>query len=52
MCPKGRPFQADHYTCNAQAYHHNRECRAVGSFPDDPTVRYHATILASLDGVE
>lgn len=34
---------------NKQAYLHYLECRAVGDFPDDPLVKYHAAIIRSVE---
>lgn len=34
---------------NKLAYLHYMECRAVGDFPDDPLVRYHAAIIRSVE---
>lgn len=34
---------------NQEAYRHYLECRAVGSFPDDPIVREHAAIVRSIE---
>lgn len=34
---------------NTLAYLHYMECRATGSFPDDPVVRYHAAIIRNVE---
>ena len=34
---------------NKETYLHYLECRAVGDFPDDPLVRYHAAIIRSVE---
>jgi hypothetical protein len=34
---------------NARAYRHYAECRAVGSFPDDPLVRRHAGVVRAAE---
>lgn len=33
---------------NRQAFWHYQQCKAVGSFPDDPIVRRNAAIIASV----
>lgn len=45
-CPKGNPeHPTDLNERNRQAYRHYLECRAVGSFPDDPIVRRNAALI-------
>lgn len=45
-CPKGTPEnQTGLSDRNRQAYRHYLECRAVGSFPDDPIVRRNAALI-------
>lgn len=45
-CPKGTPEnQLEITPQNFQAYQHYRECKAVGRFPDDGTVRANAVII-------
>lgn len=34
---------------NWEAYSHYLECKAVGSFPDDPIVRRNAAIIRSVE---
>jgi len=34
---------------NAKVVMHYRECRAVGDFPDDPTVRANAAIISEVE---
>jgi hypothetical protein len=55
-CPKiapgdePRPSNAQELTPeNFQAYVHFRECEAVGSFPNDATVRRNAAIIKHVD---
>ena len=52
-CPKGEPFAGELYQCNVSAFIHYKECKAVGSFPDDPIVRQNAvTILQAEEYTE
>ena len=45
-CPKGTPENPLSLSdLNREAYRHYRECRATGSFPDDPIVRRNAAII-------
>ncbi|MCR9231575.1 MAG: hypothetical protein NXI29_11235 [bacterium] len=45
-CPKGTPEKQNTLTHrNIQAYLHYLECKAVGSFPDDPIVRRNARLI-------
>ncbi len=45
-CPKGTPENQKTLTpANLDCYMHYRQCRAVGSFPDDPLVRQNAEII-------
>ena len=49
-CPKGAPEAPQSLNDrNMRAYQHYRECRAVGSFPDDPVVRRNAAIIRDLE---
>lgn len=55
-CPKvppgvePRPENAVEATDQARrCYEHYRECRAVGSFPDDPLVRHHARVFRDVE---
>ena len=49
-CPKGSPENPKTLmTCNELAYEHYRDCRAVGSFPDDPVVRRNAAIIREIE---
>ena len=34
---------------NQECYRHYLECRAVGSFPDDPVVRENAAVIRSIE---
>lgn len=43
--PKERKYAYEISSKNLQAYFHYLECRAVGSFPEDPIVRRNATII-------
>ncbi len=46
-CPKGTPEAPMSLTKqNRLAYQHYRECKAVGSFPDDAVVRRNALIVS------
>ena len=49
-CPKGTPEQqrtlsADNRLC----YNHYRRCRAIGEWPNDPLVAYHARVLMEVE---
>jgi hypothetical protein len=45
-CPKGTPEAPRGLSpANRAAWRHDRECLAVGSFPDDPIVRRNAAII-------
>ena len=49
-CPKGTPESNSSLTeQNMKAWIHYQECRAVGSFPDDPIVRQNARIIRSVE---
>lgn len=49
-CPKGTPEQPKSLTLRNQSiYTHYRECRAVGHFPDDEWVRFHAVIIRDIE---
>lgn len=49
-CPKGTPEEPKALTPeNVLAYWHYRECRAVGSFPDDAIVRRNADVIRSVE---
>ncbi len=49
-CPKGSPdADVELNERNQRVYHHYLECRATGSFPDDPIVREHAAIIRSIE---
>lgn len=48
-CPKGTPEKPKTLSAkNRRAYQHWKECKAVGQFPDDDIVRYHAALLQDL----
>lgn len=53
-CPKGTPEnQKSLSSKNQRAYHHYRQCKAVGQFPDDSLVREHAAVIRMVeDSVE
>lgn len=52
-CPKGTPENSKALSPkNQQAYEHYRECKAVGQFPDDATVRRNAAIIAMFERLE
>lgn len=45
-CPKGTPENSLALnSANREAWEHWKECKAVGSFPDDPIVRQNAAII-------
>ena len=45
-CPKGTPQNPIALSeINRQALRHYHECRATGSFPDDPIVRRNAALI-------
>lgn len=46
--PKERRYAVELSNRNYQAWKHWRECRAVGSFPNDPIVRRNAEILQGI----
>lgn len=49
-CPKGTPEKPlTLLPENQRAYEHYQECRAVGQFPDDPTVRRNAAIIRRVE---
>jgi hypothetical protein len=49
-CPKGTPENPRSLTHeNQAAYRFDRECRAVGNFPDDPLVRRHAALIRAAE---
>lgn len=49
-CPKGTAEQQRTLSPkNLEAWHHYRECRAVGAFPDDPWVRKNARIILDVE---
>ncbi len=49
-CPKGTPEDPRSLTHeNQAAYRFDRECRAVGNFPDDPLVRRHAALIRAAE---
>lgn len=48
-CPKGSPEKPNTLSGeNKRAYIHYLECKAVGSFPDDPIVRMNARLIQSV----
>lgn len=48
-CPKGTPEKPNTLSSrNRKAYLHYLECKAVGSFPDDPIVRRNARLIQSV----
>ncbi|WP_417390217.1 hypothetical protein [Gimesia sp.] len=48
-CPKGTPEDQKVLSAkNQRAYQHWKECKAVGQFPDDGLVRFHASIIQEL----
>jgi len=48
-CPKGTPEDQKVLSPkNFRAYQHWKECKAVGQFPNDGLVRFHASILQDL----
>lgn len=48
-CPKGTPEDSKALDDrNWQAYQHHLECKAVGSFPDDPIVRRNAMLIETV----
>jgi len=50
LCPKGTPEDGgDLNQRNRKVYEHYLECRAVGSFPDDPIVRRNAAIIRQVE---
>lgn len=49
-CPKGTPEKPKTLDDrNRDCYSHYLECRAVGSFPDDPLVRQNAAIILQVE---
>jgi hypothetical protein len=49
-CPKGTPENPRTLTVqNLEAFQYDRECRAVGQFPDDPLVRRHAAQIRAAE---
>lgn len=49
-CPKGTPEEPKTLNkINEICYRHYLECRAVGSFPDDPLVRQNAAIIMEVE---
>lgn len=49
-CHKGTPESPKTLTDqNAKAYQHYQECRAVGAWPDDATVRTNAAIIRAAE---
>jgi hypothetical protein len=49
-CPKGTPEKPNSlWPENEQCYQHYQECKAVGSFPDDPIVRRNAAEIRRLE---
>jgi hypothetical protein len=52
LCPKGTPENPRSLLpIMEQCYQHYRECRAVGSFPDDPLVRRNAAAIRDVEEV-
>ena len=49
MCEKVGPWRSDLFRFNVRTYIHYQECKAVGSFPDDPIVRKNASIIRMLE---
>src|SRR3954464_6059038 len=49
-CPKGTP-ENPRSLCpeNVEAYEHYLECRAIGSFPDDPIVHRNAALIRAVE---
>jgi len=49
-CPKGTPENARGLNAaNQAAWRFDRECRAVGQFPDDPLVRRNAALIRQVE---
>lgn len=49
-CPKGTPEnQRSLSQKNERAYQHYLECKAVGSFPNDPIVRRNAALIRAVE---
>ena len=49
-CPKGSPTAGIALSrVNELVYTHYLECKAVGSFPDDPIVRRNAAIISEVE---
>jgi hypothetical protein len=49
-CPKGTPETPRGLnTANQAAWQFDRECRAVGHFPDDPLVRRNAALIRQVE---
>ncbi len=49
-CPKGSPHAGRALTeANYEAYDHYLQCRATGSFPDDPIVRRNAAVIRAVE---
>ncbi len=49
-CPKGTPENPRGLSAaNQAAWRFDRECRAAGSFPDDPLVRRNAAIIRQVE---
>lgn len=52
LCPKGTPEKSRSLLpIMEQCYRHYRECKAVGSFPDDPVVRRNAAAIRDVEEV-
>lgn len=49
-CPKGTPTaQIALSDINARVYIHYRECKATGSFPNDPVVQQNAAVIDEVE---
>jgi len=51
-CAKVSPDRAHEFELspkNELCYQHYKECKAVGQFPDDPTVRRNAALIESVE---
>ena len=52
ICPKIDPDSGVELNeANRQAYEHYLECRAVGSFPDDPIVKHNAKVIRQMEDI-
>lgn len=53
-CPKGSPTAGREFTdANWQTYMHYLQCKATGTFPDDPIVARNAGVIRLIeDGLE